>query len=150
MYPDRDVFQSQAMQAENASRPDPDTIEGWLGQFFGAIDRMDASQFAGHFAPHGQFRFANQPPAQGPEAIAGGADWIFGMLDSIRHQTLKHWLADGDLLVEGTVHYLRAADQRSFSFPFLSVFEFGGETLGAIEQYRVFVDSHELFEPTVR
>lgn len=138
------------MQTPNKNRPDRARIKRWLGQFFSAIDRMDAVGFARYFAPHGQFRFANQPPAQGPEAIAAGAGWIFGMLDSIRHETSKHWLAENDLLVEGTVHYLRAADQRQFAFPFLSVFEFADAPTGAIEQYRVFVDSHELFTPPVR
>ncbi len=122
--------------------------ERWLAQFFGTIDQMDAEGFARHFAVDGQFRFANQPAAQGQATIAAGAEMIFGLLDNIRHELIRHWRADGDLLVEGTVHYLRSADGKSFAFPFFSVFEFSEAPDGGIASYRVFVDSHELFLAT--
>lgn len=123
------------------------TSQDWVEHFFRAIDRMDAEGFAGHFAAGGAFRFANQPPLVGPTAVAKGAQSIFTMLDAIRHEVLKHWLADGDVLVEGVVHYHRAADHRHFAFPFLSVFEFEEMSPGPLRSYRVFVDSHELFLP---
>jgi ketosteroid isomerase-like protein len=123
------------------------SIERWITEFFATIDRMEADGFAGYFAGDGTFRFANQSPLVGSDAIAAGAGAIFGMLTAIRHDLIKHWLADGELLVEGVVHYHRAADGRDFAFPFLSVFEFESEIPGAIQAYRVFVDSHELFLP---
>lgn len=123
------------------------SIERWIAEFFASIDRMDADGFAGRFADDGAFRFANQPPLVGPAPIAAGASAIFGMLEAIRHEVVKHWLADGDLLVEGMVHYHRAVDDRRFAFPFLSVFEFEDTAAGPIQAYRVFVDSHELFLP---
>ncbi|MFW5816000.1 MAG: nuclear transport factor 2 family protein [Wenzhouxiangella sp.] len=123
------------------------SIERWIEEFFACIDRMDADGFAGHFADDGAFRFANQGPLVGRAPIAAGAGAIFGMLEAIRHEVIKHWLADGDLLVEGMVHYHRAADGRRFAFPFLSVFEFENTAPGPIQAYRVFVDSHELFMP---
>ncbi|MEE4639179.1 MAG: nuclear transport factor 2 family protein [Wenzhouxiangella sp.] len=121
--------------------------ERWIAEFFESIDCMDADGFAAHFCADGGFRFANQTPLVGTAAIAGGAGAIFGMLNAIRHDLIKHWLADGDLLVEGIVHYHRASDGRRFAFPFLSVFEFEGTAPGPIRSYRVFVDSHELFLP---
>ncbi len=121
--------------------------ERWLAQFFGTIDQMDAEGFARHFAADGQFRFANQPAAQGQATIAAGAEMIFGLLDKIQHEVIHHWRADGDLLVEGTVHYLRSADGKAFAFPFFSVFEFSEALDRDIASYRVFVDSHELFLP---
>jgi ketosteroid isomerase-like protein len=123
------------------------STERWIAEFFESIDRMDADGFAAYFAADGGFRFANQPPLIGTAAIAGGAGGIFGMLDAIRHELIKHWSADGDLLVEGVVHYHRASDSRHFTFPFLSVFEFEDTAPGPIRSYRVFVDSHELFLP---
>lgn len=123
------------------------SIERWIAEFFASIDRMDAEIFAAHFAGDGAFRFANQPPLVGSAAIAAGARAIFGMLEAIRHEVPKHWLIDGDLLVEGMVHYHRASDGRHFAFPFLSVFEFQGNAPGPIQAYRVYVDSHELFLP---
>ncbi len=122
-------------------------IDDWVEQFFQSIDCMNADDFAGHFADDGAFRFANQPGLVGLATIADGARSIFGLLESIRHEVLKRWQADDDVLVEGIVHYHRAADGRRFAFPFLSVFEFEGTTPGPIRSYRVFVDSHELFLP---
>lgn len=122
-------------------------IDDWTSGFFATIDRMDAAGFGHHFAMDGRFRFANQPTLSGPDSIAAGADFIFGVLDSIRHEQLKRWIAKNELLVEGLVHYRRAADGQTFSFPFLSVFEFSEHRPGPIQEYRVFVDSHELFLP---
>lgn len=123
------------------------SIERWIAEFFASIDRMDADAFAACFAGDGAFRFANQPPLVGSAAIAGGAGAIFGMLKAIRHDLIKHWLIDGELLVEGMVHYHRASDGCHFAFPFLSVFEFDSKPAGPIQSYRVYVDSHELFLP---
>lgn len=134
------------MQGNDSGAPDGEPTRRWLAQFFGAIDRMDAAGFAAFFGPDGQFRFANHLPARGPEAIAAGASLIFERLDAIRHEVLKSWSTEGDLLVEGQVHYLRSADGKAFAFPFMSVFEFAGEPGDDIASYRVYVDSHELFE----
>ncbi len=126
--------------------PESSAHAGWLEQFFAAIDRMDAAAFADHFdADGGIFRFANHPELIGREAVAQGSAGIFGLLDSIRHEVLAHWEADGDLLVEGRVHY-RRPDGFELSVPFMSVFEFTDHSPGLIAAYRVFVDSHALFQ----
>ncbi len=119
---------------------------GWLERFFAAVDRMDSSAFAAHFdAAGGRFRFANHPELQGREQIGEGCAGIFGLLDSIRHELLAHWVAGDDLLVEGRVHY-RRVDGFELSVPFMSVFEFATDSPGPIRSYRVFVDSHALFQ----
>lgn len=135
------------MNATDASSQTESEIDRWTREFFATIDRMDAAGFGRHFAADGRFRFANQPTVTGPESIAAGAGFIFGVLESIRHEMLKRWVAADDVLVEGLVHYRRAADGQTFSFPFLSVFEFSEQRPGPIQEYRVFVDSHELFLP---
>lgn len=119
----------------------------WIEAFFTAIDHMDPAAFAGFFRDEsGCFRFANHPSLIGEDAIRQGCAGIFSLLDSIRHEILKHWVADGDLLVEGQVHYVRA-DGLRLSVPFMSVFEFADASPAPIQSYRVFVDSHELFLP---
>lgn len=132
-----------------SSAPDAHDLRAhavWLQQFFAAVDRMDAPAVAVHFeADNGCFRFANHQPMQGREAVAQGCAGIFGLLDSIRHEVLEQWLARGDLIVEGRVHYQRR-DGFRLSVPFMSVFQFGSASPGLIQSYRVFVDSHELFE----
>ncbi|MEE4296796.1 MAG: nuclear transport factor 2 family protein [Wenzhouxiangella sp.] len=125
------------------------TTDSWIAEFFSSIDHMDAEAFAGHFSSSGHFRFANHPPLEGPGAIAAGAQGIFGLLTGIRHEVLKSWQAAGDILVEGVVHYHRAADDRQMAYPFLSVFEFEQGPTSPVKSYRVFVDSHELFLPPV-
>ena len=128
------------------SAPDASAHASWLAQFFAAVDRMDETVFARHFDPDsGSFRFANHPPVHGREAIAAGCAGIFGLLDSIRHDIQAHWVADNDLLVEGQVHY-RRKDGFELSVPFMSVFEFAAGSPGPVRAYRVFVDSHALFE----
>ena len=121
--------------------------DSWITDFFASIDRMDPEAFSAHFAETGHFRFANHPPLEGRAAIAGGAQGIFGLLKSIRHEVLRTWQADGDVLIEGRVHYHRAADDRQMAFPFFSVFEFTDGPMSLVQSYRVFVDSHELFLP---
>lgn len=132
--------------SSTVSAPDPSAHRTWLNDFFSVIDRMDAPAFAAFFDPsQGSFRFANQPALVGQEPIEQGCAGIFGLLQSIRHEILTHWVADGDLLVEGRVHY-RRQDGFELSVPFLSVFEFADRSPGPIRSYRVFVDSHELFQ----
>lgn len=127
---------------------DPSPHQAWLTEFFAAIDRMDAAAFAEHFeSSAGRFRFANQPPLEGRALIEQGCSGIFSLLASIRHEVLSSWVADGDLLVEGQVHY-RRTDGFELSVPFMSVFEFVAESPGLIDCYRVFVDSHALFQVT--
>lgn len=135
------------MDTTDASMQSEAPIKRWADDFFATIDRMDAAGFGRHFAADGRFRFANQPAVTGPDAIAAGAGFIFGVLESIRHQQIKHWLTEDALLVEGLVHYRRATDRQCFAFPFLSVFEFLDRRPGLIREYRVYVDSHELFLP---
>lgn len=110
---------------------------------------MDAEAFAGYFSDSGHFRFANHPALEGREAIAAGAQGIFGLLSGIRHDVVKSWQADGNILVEGVVHYHRSADDKQMAFPFFSVFEFEQDPMSPVKSYRVFVDSHELFLPPV-
>jgi len=121
--------------------------DAWMTDFYASIDRMDAEAFASYYADSGHFRFANHPPLEGPDAIAAGAEGIFGLLRGIRHDIVKSWQANGDLLVEGVVHYHRAADDRHMAYPFFSVFEFENGPMSPVASYRVFVDSHELFLP---
>jgi len=133
------------------SFPSPDRdraqAQDWLNAFFGAIDRMDAAAFAARFDPvEGSFRFGNESPLVGRDAIAGGAGYIFGLLKDIRHDVARFWIAEDHILAEGDVHYLRASDDLALSVPFFSVFELRGERVGS---YRVYVDSHALFDPPV-
>lgn len=118
----------------------------WVQKFFAAIDRMDARAFAEYFEPNdGSFRFANHPALVGREAIGQGCAGIFSLLGSIQHEVLVHWVAGTDVLVEGTVNY-RRIDDFELSVPFMSVFEFAGDSPGLIRSYRVFVDNHQLFQ----
>ncbi|MGY6555289.1 MAG: nuclear transport factor 2 family protein [Wenzhouxiangella sp.] len=131
-----------------SSAPTEVSYAEWIHAFFAAIDGMDPAAFAEYFeAESGCFRFANHPPLMGRDAIAQGCAGIFSLLDNIRHEVLKHWAADGDVIVEGQVHYVRQ-DGLRLSVPFLSVFEFADAGPGSIQSYRVFVDSHELFLPS--
>jgi len=124
------------------------STDPWIVRFFETIDRMDADGFAGYFSENGEFRFANHPPLQGRDAVRDGAQGIFGMLTGIEHELVNTWHPDENILVEGVVHYHRAADGLHLAFPFLSVFDFEGDSRSPIQSYRVFVDSHELFLPT--
>ena len=123
------------------------STDSWIADFFASIDRMDGEAFAAYFSSSGHFRFANHPPLEGRDAIAGGAQGIFGLLSGIRHDIVNHWQADGNVLVEGLVHYHRAADDRHMAYPFFSVFDFTEGPMSPVQSYRVFIDSHELFLP---
>ena len=117
----------------------------WLKELFASIDRMDAKAYANFFTDAASFQMANQPPAVGRLAIAGMAQFVFDRLLALRHEIIKTWVFENEILVEGRVFY-RTQDSRQLDFPFFSVFELAREANGRlIRAYRAYIDAHELF-----
>lgn len=122
-----------------------DAADLWLKELFASIDRMDAKAYADFFTDDASFQMANQPPAVGRLAISGMAQFVFDRLLSLRHDIVKTWILENEILVEGRVFY-HTKDSRQLDFPFFSVFELSGEpNQKQIRSYRAFIDAHELF-----
>lgn len=124
-----------------------DAADLWLKELFASIDRMDAKAYADFFTDDASFQMANQPPAVGKIAISGMAQFVFDQLQALRHDIVKTWVLENEILVEGRVFY-HTKDSRQIDFPFFSVFELAREANGRlIRAYRAFIDAHELFQP---
>lgn len=121
-----------------------DTIPEWMLRLFAHVDTKNTDGFVGQFAPDAYFRFANNPPAEGQQAIFALVEGIFANLEGIEHD-FRHAYAAGDTeILEGAVTYHRKDGRKVGPLPFCSVFEMKDDK---IQGYRVYVDASPLFAP---
>lgn len=83
--------------------------EQWIRNYFKTVDTLDADAIAAHFTDDGKFRFSNQPPAEGKQAVRDALAQFFGTIAAMHHENTGLWLSDdGDSAVwEADVTYTR-------------------------------------------
>jgi ketosteroid isomerase-like protein len=113
----------------------------WTTDLFAAIDSKDTKGFLSFLDPGAQFRYGNNPPALGIEAIRAAVDGFFGAIKALSHQVDHVWGQPGYVICAGTVTYTRH-DARIVSVPFCNVFALSN---GKIKDYLVYVDATPLF-----
>lgn len=117
-------------------------LKSFVNEVYQAIDRADATSFANYIAAEGLFRFANQPPVVGTEAIRNYVAGFFSSLKGIAHSGLESWQAEGAIFVNGNVKYTRHNDT-TLELPFSCTWKMSD---GKIDQYLIFIDSSELYQ----
>lgn len=81
----------------------------WVRNYFKTVDTLDADAIAANFTDDGKFRFGNQPPAEGKQAVRDALAQFFATIQSMHHENTGLWLGeDGNSAVwEVDVTYTR-------------------------------------------
>lgn len=81
----------------------------WVRNYFKTVDTLDADAIAANFANDGKFRFSNQPPAEGKQAVRDSLAQFFETIQAMHHENTGLWLGDdGNSAVwEADVTYTR-------------------------------------------
>ena len=113
----------------------------WLQKLGEAIDAKDAEGFANFMTEGGTFRFGNQPPVQGREAIRDYVDQFFKMIQASEHEILDFWEQDGSIIWKGKVKYTRL-DDKQVTVDFCNIFHMEDDL---VDQYLIYIDNTPLF-----
>ncbi|MCC5623608.1 nuclear transport factor 2 family protein [Nostoc sp. CHAB 5715] len=81
----------------------------WVRSYFKTVDTLDAEAIATHFTDDGKFRFSNQPPAIGRQAVRNALAQFFETIEEMHHESTGLWFGDdGNSAVwEADVTYTR-------------------------------------------
>ena len=107
---------------------------------FHTVDNLDSAGFVDFFCETGLFRFANQPPIQGKEAIETVVAAFFKSLKTLSHKNLEVWQVENAVIINGWVTYTRLNNSQ-LKIPFSVTLKLSN---GLIQEYLVFMDNSEL------
>lgn len=111
------------------------------GGIFAAIDRQDATAFAGFLTEDAVFRFGSAPIVRGRDAIRAAVDGFFGTIAACSHVVHNTIARDTTLICEGEVTY-RKHDGTEITLPFADILEYHGDL---IAQYKIYIDIGPLY-----
>lgn len=112
-------------------------------EVFQAVDAKDAARFVTYLTPDAVFRYANNPPVTGHDAIENGVAQFFQAVKSLRHVVSTTWAVDDMVFCKGDVSYVRHNDTSAGPFPFMNVFKMRD---GLIAEYLIYVDISPLWQ----
>jgi ketosteroid isomerase-like protein len=115
----------------------------WTTDLFAAIDAKDTPRFLSFLGEDAQFRYGNNPPAVGIDAIRAAVDGFFAAVKALSHSVDHVWGEPDHVICAGKVTYTRH-DGRLISIPFCNVFAMRS---GRIKDYLVYADPSPLFAP---
>jgi ketosteroid isomerase-like protein len=113
----------------------------FIDDLLAVIDRKDAKAFAAFLTPDASFRFGNNPPVAGREAIEAVVAGFFKAIGSMRHELENQWLLPDAAICTGMVTYTRH-DGSTLQVPFANVMKFRP---AGIHDYLIFTDNSALF-----
>ena len=97
------------------------------------------------FTKDALFVIGRFPLAVGHEQIANGAQGIYNMVTSLKHESAKVYSVNENTFIsEGTVTYTIPSGRKLDPIPLVSVFELENET-NLIKNYRAYLDISPLF-----
>lgn len=91
----------------------------WITDYFAMVDTLDTDELVRWYADDGEFRFANQPPAQGKPAIVAALKQFYGLITSMHHEKTGCWADSDSGVFEATAHF-GTKDGRSVAIPAVS------------------------------
>jgi len=94
------------------------------------------------YAEDGEFRFANQPPAQGKPAIVAALKQFYGLITSMRHEKTGCW-ADADSGVFEAMAHFTTKDGRTVAIPAVSTLRMQG---GFIHRFLFVMDAAPIMQ----
>ncbi|MBD2102827.1 nuclear transport factor 2 family protein [Leptolyngbya sp. FACHB-261] len=81
----------------------------WVQHYFKTVDTLNPDAIVAYFSDDGKFRFSNQPPVVGKQAIRDSLAQFFATIQTMHHENMGLWLGeDGNSAVyEVDVTYTR-------------------------------------------
>ena len=92
----------------------------WVWAYFQHVDTLQPDKVTQHYTEDGQFRFANNPPAQGKAAINQLLADFYANLKAISHRNVGLWLGDNSAVFEAEVTFTRK-DNSQIMLPCASI-----------------------------
>jgi hypothetical protein len=112
-----------------------------IQRYFDAVDAMDMETFKSMHSHNARVIFANFPPAEGPEQIAGAIGSFWSTIGGLKHNVVNRWDNPNESILEVAVDY-RRKDGRSVRLPCVSILKPEGDKVGEL---RVFIDVAPLY-----
>jgi hypothetical protein len=107
-----------------------------ISRYYAAVDAMDLEAFKSMHSPNARVIFANFPPAEGPDQIAGAIGQFWSTIGGLKHTLINRWDHPGESILETAVTYIRKAGN-SVTLPCVSILKPDGDKVGEL---RVFID----------
>ena len=114
----------------------------WITRLFHSVDTNDPDTFVSFLTPDGLFKFANQEPVIGHDAVRQTVADVLSSIKAIHHDVLDVWEKEGAIACHGIVTYTRH-DSSQLRVPFANVFKMQGNL---IKEYLIYVDASQLHD----
>lgn len=115
----------------------------WVWDYFRDVDTFDPEQVVKHYAEDGSFRFGNQPPVQGKDAIREMLRQFYGSIRDMKHRNTGLWLGDNSAVFEAEVTFTRN-DGSSVTIPASSIIRREGDL---VTDFRMIMDATPVARP---
>jgi ketosteroid isomerase-like protein len=112
----------------------------YIREYFNEVDRMNPDGLLAWYAEDASFRFANQEPARGKQAIGELLAGFYGTVRSMRHEPLGIWHDADSGAMEASVHF-ELPDGRTVELPAVSVLRVRN---GLVHDFRFVMDASPL------
>lgn len=121
-----------------------DITAQWVWDYFRDVDTLDPEQVVKHYPEHGSFRFANQAPAVGKDAIRQLLVQFYGAVQDMKHRNTGLWLGDNTAVFEAEVTFVRR-DGARVVVPASSIIRREGEL---VTDFRMVMDAAPVTAPS--
>ena len=113
----------------------------WVGEMFGAVDKMSPKEFVTYLTEDAVFKFGNGPAVIGRPNIENAVSDFFASIKGLRHRILNTWEVGSSIFCEIEVTYTRH-DTKTVVLPCMNLF---GMQNGKIKDYKIFIDISPLY-----
>lgn len=114
-------------------KADRDTL---IKRYYETVDAMDLEAFKAMHSKNSRVIFANFPPAEGQDQIAGAIGHFWSTIGGLKHTFVNRWDNPEELILEVAVEYTRK-DGSKVTLPCVSIIKPDGDKVGEL---RVFID----------
>jgi hypothetical protein len=113
----------------------------WYEEVFEHIDNKRVEEFLSFISDDIKLTFANQPCAEGKEAVRSALTVFWQMIYGLKHQFTHVFESEGHVIFEGTVKYTRL-DQTAVSVPCVTIIKVSDELA---KEWRIYTDLTPVF-----
>lgn len=115
-----------------------------IKRYYETVDSMDLDAFKGMHSDGARVFFANFPPAEGPDQIAGAIGQFWSTIGGLKHTFVNRWDHANETILEVAVDYTRL-DGSHVVLPCVSIVKPEGDKVGEL---RVFIDVAPIYANT--
>lgn len=112
-----------------------------VDRYFESVDHMRMDDFKALHAEDAVVQFANFPPVQGPDAIAGAIGHFWSTINGLKHHWINRWDTEAESILEANIEYTRK-DGQVVTVPSVAILR---PRDGKVANLRVFVDTAPIY-----